>query len=394
MKNFKKISAQVVVLGAVSFFTDFASEMLYPIAPLFLTSILGASMSVVGLIEGIAEVTAGFMKGYFGALSDKAGRRSIFVVIGYGLSGLIKPLPGIIASIPAVVAARVLDRVGKGIRTAPRDALLSSYAIENNNSGAVFGFHRAMDTLGAVAGPLTALLLLFFFPGDFKLIYLLAFIPSLFAIGFTLKVKDRRTTVKSKSKKMYSEFWKIAPREYKILIFALVIFSLVNSSDVFLILKSKQISGSNTSAIFGYILYNFVYALASYPIGLLADKFGKKKMFVFGLFIFSIVYLGFGLSSESLIIWILFIMYGIYAASTEGVSKAWVSDLVPEEYRGSAIGLLTMLSSFAVMFGSFMAGILWDKFGSQVPFLISSIVSLLLVIALAMWSSTSNSLGK
>ncbi|NVN97672.1 MFS transporter, partial [Candidatus Nomurabacteria bacterium] len=366
MKKIKNISAQVVVLGAVSFFTDFASEMLYPIAPLFLTSILGASMSVVGIIEGIAEVTAGFMKGYFGALSDRLGRRSIFVLIGYGISGLIKPLPGIIVSIPAVICARVLDRVGKGIRTAPRDALLSSYA--KDNSGAVFGFHRAMDTFGAVTGPLVALMLLFVYPGNFKLIYLLAFIPSVFAIGFTFKVKDKRTDIKSKSKKMYLEFWKIAPRDYKILIFALVIFSFVNSSDVFLILKSKQISGSNTSAIFGYILYNFVYALASYPIGLLADKFGKKRLFVFGLFIFSIVYLGFGLNSNLLIIWILFIMYGIYAASTEGVSKAWISDLVPEEFRGSAIGLLTMLSSFAVMFGSFFAGILWDKFGSQVPF--------------------------
>ena len=160
MLKLKNISRPVVILGLISFFTDFASEMLYPITPIFLTAVLGASMSVVGLIEGIAEVTAGFLKGYFGTLSDRIGKRSIFVVIGYSLSGLVKSLPGLIATVPVVIFSRITDRIGKGIRTAPRDALLASYA--NGNTGAVFGFHRGMDSLGAVAGPLTALLLLYF----------------------------------------------------------------------------------------------------------------------------------------------------------------------------------------------------------------------------------------
>jgi len=380
MVKFKNISRPVVILGLISFFTDFASEMLYPITPIFLTAVLGASMSVVGLIEGIAEVTAGFLKGYFGTLSDRIGKRSIFVVIGYSLSGLVKSLPGVIATVPAVIFSRIGDRIGKGIRTAPRDALLASYA--NGNTGAVFGFHRGMDTLGAVAGPLAALLLLYFFPGKYSWIYLFAIVPSLFAIGFTFVVKDAKVSVKNSKKKVYREFWKSAPREYKVLLITLTLFSLVNSSDVFLILKSKQIAHSDIIAILGYVFYNLVYAFASYPVGILADKFGKKNIFIIGLIIFSVVYFGFAMNENNLIVGLLFAFYGIYASSTEGVSKAWVSDLVPDQFRGSAIGLLTALSSFAVMFGSLFTGILWDKFGAQVPFLISSLVTLIIAIFL------------
>jgi len=380
MLKIKNIPRSVIILGLISFFTDFASEMLYPITPIFLTAILGASMSVVGLIEGIAEVTAGFLKGYFGTLSDRIGKRSIFVVIGYSLSGLVKSLPGLIATVPTVIFSRIIDRIGKGIRTAPRDALLASYA--NGNTGAVFGFHRGMDTLGAVAGPLTALLLLYFFPGKYSWIYLFAIIPSLFAIGFTFVVKDAKGSVKNSKKKVYREFWLSAPKEYKVLLITLTLFSLVNSSDVFLILKSKQIAHSDIIAILGYVFYNLVYAFASYPVGILADKFGKKNIFIIGLIIFSIVYFGFALNEDHLMTWLLFAFYGIYASSTEGVSKAWVSDLVPDQFRGSAIGLLTALSSFAVMFGSFLTGVLWDNFGPRVPFLFSSVISFLIAVAL------------
>jgi MFS family permease len=387
MLNFKKISKPVIVLGLISFFTDFASEMLYPITPIFLSSVLGASMSLVGLIEGIAEVTAGFLKGYFGSLSDRIGKRSIFVVIGYSLSGLVKSLPGLIVTVPTVIFSRVTDRIGKGIRTAPRDALLASYSdsavdSEGGNTGAVFGFHRSMDTLGAVAGPLVAILLLSLFPGKYAWIYLFAFIPSLLAIGITFVVKDVKTVSKKSGSKGFREFWRKAPREYKILLLAFTIFSFVNSSDVFLILKSKQISNSDTTAILGYVFYNLIYALSSYPIGILADKFGKRNIFIVGLIIFSLVYLGFALNQDFYFVWILFALYGIYASSTEGVSKAWISDLVPDESRGSAIGLLTMLSSIAVMTGSFLTGVLWDSFGSQIPFLISALISLLISVLL------------
>ena len=373
-----KIPKQVLILGIVSFFTDFASEMLYPVTPIFLTSVLGASMVVVGIIEGIAEATAGLLKGYFGILSDKLGKRSIFIVIGYGLSGIVKSLPGFFPNIPIVIGSRTLDRVGKGIRTSPRDALLAANA--NGNTGAVFGFHRSMDTFGAVAGPLIAIGLLTLLPGDFQTVHLVAFIPSVLAIFFTLKVRDKQTVSKPKGKSLIKELWKIAPREYKLLVVALSVFSFFNSSDVFLILKSKDITGSDTSAILGYVLYNLVFALLSYPIGLLADKIGKKNVFVIGLFSFSAVYLGFALNGNFIYTLMLFVLYGVYSAASEGVTKAWVSDLIPEEYRGSAIGLLNTLTSLFVMAGSVLAGYLWDEFGAEVPFLLSSSLSFIMAI--------------
>ena len=372
----KKIPRQVLILGMVSLFTDIASEMLYPITPIFLTAVLGSSMAIVGIIEGIAEFISGILKGYFGNISDRVGKRSIFVMIGYSLSALSKPLPGIFANVPTVLFSRVTDRTGKGIRTAPRDALLGSYS--NGNSGAIFGFHRGMDTLGAAIGPAAALVLLHFFPNDFQLIFLLAFVPSAVAVFFTFLVKDKPVESKSRSRKNYAEFWKSAPAGYKKILILITIFSLVNSSDVFLILKSKDVSNSETLAILGYICYNLIYAGASYPLGGLADKYGKRKIFSLGLIIFSLVYFGFALIPDIEIIWVLFALYGIYAAATEGISKAWVSDLIPDEQKGSGIGLLTMLSSFAIMLGSFTAGFLWDKFGPSVPFLVSAIVSLII----------------
>ena len=379
---FKKIPRQVIILGLISLFTDIASEMLYPVTPIFLTAVLGSSMAVVGLIEGIAEVTAGFLKGYFGIISDRLGKRSIFVRLGYGISALSKPLPGIFPAISTVVVSRTTDRIGKGIRTAPRDALLGSHSKEN--SGAIFGFHRGMDTLGAALGPLFALLILYFSPDDYKLVFLIAFIPSIIAVAFTFLVKDQKTASKKSGRKNFKEFWQSAPKQYKSVLLLLTIFSLVNSSDVFLILKSNDISKSGTIAILCYVFYNLVYAGFSFPLGKLSDKFGKSKIYASGLIIFSAVYLGFALSSSLLIIWILFALYGIYSASTEGISKAWISDFVSNEQKGTAIGLLAMLNSFAIMLGSLLTGILWDQFGSSVPFLISSIVSLVVALIIAL----------
>ncbi|HEX2869273.1 MAG TPA: MFS transporter [Ignavibacteriales bacterium] len=382
---FKRLPRQVIILSMVSLFTDVASEMLYPVTPIFLTH-LGATMAAIGLIEGIAEITAGLLKGYFGVLSDKLGRRSIFIVVGYGLSGLVKPLPGLIQNFGAILFSRVTDRVGKGVRTAPRDALLAGYS--DGNTGAIFGFHRAMDTLGAAIGPLGALLLLAIFPGNYPIIYLIAFIPSVIAIGFTLTVKDKPVEAIIKQKGHYLEFWHKAPRDYKVLVVLFTLFSLVNSSDVFLILKSRSIAGSDSLAIFGYVFYNVVYASFSYPAGILSDKIGKKNVLVIGLLVFSTVYLGFGISESFILMWAFFALYGIYAAATEGVTKAWVSDLIRDENRGSAIGLLTMLSSLAMMLGSVITGELWDLFGSSVPFMITSIVSFVVAVILFFFKNT------
>lgn len=375
-----KMPKQVVILGLVSFFTDFASEMLYPVTPIFMTSVLGASMALIGLIEGIAEITAGLLKGYFGKLSDQIQKRSIFVQAGYSLSGLVKSLPGIFTTVPIVIISRVFDRIGKGIRTAPRDALLSFHS--KNNSGAVFGFHRSMDTFGAVTGPIIAICLLYFFPGKYSWIYLFAIIPSVAAIFFTSLVKDIKIDKKSSAKTNFKTFWNLAPKEYKTLLIIFTLFSVANSSDVFLILRSKTISNSDTIALFGYVFYNLIYALSSFPIGKISDKIGKKKIMIIGIFIYAVVYLGFAVNTQMYFVWPLFAMYGIYAASTEGISKAWISDIVSSDYKGSAIGLFTMCSGFGVLIGSTLAGVLWDAYSSNVPFYFSSILAAITVILL------------
>jgi MFS family permease len=377
----KKIPRQVVILGLISLFTDMASEMLYPVTPIFLASVLGASMASVGLIEGLAEITAGFLKGYFGFLSDKLGKRSMFVVGGYTVSALSKPLPGFFPEIFIVLISRVSDRIGKGIRTAPRDALLAGYS-NKNNSGAIFGFHRGMDTLGAVIGPLAAILLLKVYNYNYNLIFILAFIPSIIAVAFTFFIKDKTIEVKQTRKFQYLLFWKESSKTYKSLVILTTVFSFVNSSDVFLILKSREISGSDVTAILGYVFYNLIYAAISYPAGLISDKVGKKRIYIIGIIIFSIVYFGFAISNSLALTWVLFALYGIYAASTEGVLKAWVSNLTSYEKVGSAVGLITMMSSIAMFLGSILAGALWDVFGSSVPFYLTSSVSLIVAIFL------------
>lgn len=381
MKYFKgKISRQVIYLGLISLFTDMASEMLYPVTPLFLAGVLGSSMAIIGIIEGLAEVTAAILKGYFGLLSDKLRKRSPFVSLGYSISALSKPLPGIFPVLGVVVTSRIFDRIGKGIRTAPRDALLAGYA--EGNTGTVFGFHRGMDTVGAVLGPLAAILLLSIYNNNFRLVFLIAFIPSVLAAALTFIIKDKDVKPRTGARVFDFSFWKEAPPLYRKLVILTGIFSFANSSDVFLILKLKQISASYTTAIIGYVFYNVIYAASSYPAGILADKTGKKNIYVTGLFLFSLVYLGFAVAANFYIIFLLFGLYGIYAAATEGILKAWISDIIPDDRRASAIGILVMISGFMVMAGSAAAGILWDQFGAAVPFLFSSAITLIVAVLL------------
>lgn len=382
-----RIPKSVWILGFISLFTDFASEMLYPVTPLFLAT-LGASMSIIGLIEGLAEITAGILKGLFGVISDKLNKRAVFVKIGYTLSGLIKPFPGFFPSVGVIVTSRIADRIGKGIRSVPRDALLASAT--KDNSGAIFGFHRGMDTFGAVVGPITALILLNFFPANYVLIYLLAIVPSIAAIIFAMSVKEKKIESTTKKNNFQLKFfWNSAPKQYKILLLILVLFSLVNSSDVFLILKTESVVSSDIYAILGYVFYNIVYASSSYKIGGLSDRFGKKKIFTIGMFVFSLVYLGFAFSQSFLPMLFLFGLYGLYASSTEGISKAWVADIVNPQFHGTAIGLITTLSSIGVMLGSVLAGFLWDQYGSTIPFLLSSIVSFIIALMLLLIKSES-----
>ncbi len=293
------------MLSLVSLFTDIASEMLYPVMPVFLRSI-GFSFLLIGILEGFAEAIAGLSKSYFGKKSDTLGKRLPFVQFGYALSAISKPMMAVFIYPLWIFFARTIDRLGKGIRTGARDAMLSDECTKENK-GKVFGFHRSMDTLGAVFGPAIALVYLFYHPEDYKTLFLIAFFPGVLAIFFTLLIREKKIVPGVNIQKpgiyffAFIYYWKTSPAEYKRLVAGLLLFALFNSSDVFLLLKMKE-SGLTDVAVIGiYIFYNLIYALMAYPVGILADKLGLKKIFLAGLLIFAIVYTGFAFNNNLII---------------------------------------------------------------------------------------------
>jgi MFS family permease len=264
--------------------------------------------------------------------------------------------------------------LGKGMRTAARDAILAENATPETKAR-VFGLHRALDTIGAAIGPCLALLLLFLFPHQYRMIFFLAFIPGILSIALLFLLKEQRKTRSTLGKGgffSYFRYWKIASKEYKRIVIAMLFFSLFNSADVFLLLRAREISGSDTMTIAAYILYNIVFALASYPLGALADRIGIKTVFIAGLILFSIVYFIFGLTDSSLVIFAGFFLYGIYAAATEGISKAWISNLSKTD-TGTALGFFTSTSSICTFLASVIAGALWTSFGSTTTFLVTAL---------------------
>ncbi|MEO6538369.1 MAG: MFS transporter [Ferruginibacter sp.] len=379
----KLITKTVWVLSLVSLFTDMASEMLYPIMPLYLKQI-GYTAVFIGVLEGVAEAVAGLSKSYFGKRSDAIGRRLPFVQIGYAFSAISKPMLSIFIYPWWIFLSRTIDRLGKGIRTGARDALLSDESTPATK-GRIFGFHRSLDTLGAVFGPAIALIYLYFYPRNYKALFLIAFVPGLLAIFCTMFIKEKAGEIeritKGKTKFFaFASYWKNSPLLYKKLLTGLLLFALVNSSDVFLLLKMKE-SGLNDTAIIGiYIFYNLVYALLAYPLGILADKIGLKKIFICGLIIFSVVYTGFALNTGSVGFIILFACYGLYAAATEGISKAWISNIVSKTETASAIGTYSGFQSICALIASSLCGFLWYRFGATTTFLFTAFITLLAVI--------------
>ena len=388
-----RIPRAVWVLGLVSLFADLSSEMLYPVVPLFLAGTLGAPLALVGFIEGAAEVTAGLSKGYFGGLSDRLGKRRAFVTAGYALSALSKPLPGLWAAWPGVLVSRVADRVGKGVRTAPRDALLAAYASPETR-GRVFGLHRALDTLGAALGPAVALVWLALRPGDYRPLFFVAFAPAVVGAALTRLVREPAPRVAAPAERPSGvlAYWAEATPEYRRLLRWLVAFALVNSSDVFLVLKAREALG-DTLALGGYVLYNLVYAAAAYPAGGLSDRWGRAPTLALGLALglalFAATYLGFAaagplLPDSAFTYGGLFALYGLYAATTEGVAKAWLADLAPrDEARGRAMGLHAAATSLAALVASTGAGALWAGVGPAAPFLAAAFGALVIAAGLS-----------
>lgn len=378
----KFITRTIWILSLISLFTDMASEMLYPIMPIYLKSI-GFSIVLIGILEGVAEATAGLSKGYFGKLSDSHGKRVPFVQVGYALSAISKPMMALFIYPLWIFLARTIDRFGKGIRTGARDALLSDECTSDVKAK-VFGFHRAMDTLGAAIGPALALIYLYYNPEDYITLFWVAFIPGLVAIIASLYLKETKRTIENprKSFSFFTSFnyWKNSPAEYRKLVGGLLVFTMFNSSDVFLLLKAKESGMDDTMVIGAYIFYNLIYAFAAYPLGILADKIGLKKIFVFGLLLFTIVYFGMAFGKEQSVFIALFFLYGLYAAATEGISKAWISLISDKKDTATALGTYSGFQSILAMVASSLAGVIWYVYGSIVVFSVTACVSLFVAV--------------
>jgi MFS family permease len=384
LAKFKKIpfTRNIILLSAISFCTDIASEMLYPIFPLYFQSI-GYSIFMIGLLEGVAEIVAGFSKTVIGLYSDKLQKKNIFITIGYGLSAFSKPLMGLTKSVTGIGIARVSDRLGKGIRTTPRDAILAQES-DPSQRGIVFGFHRSMDTFGASVGPVITLVMLFFYTQSYNTIFLLSAVPGAIAFVLTLMLKQEKkletqvnTEPKVEKKINIKEFWKIATPEYKKIMIGLLLIGLLNSTDMFLLLRAKQLGLSDVMLITVYIFYNLIFAFAAIPVGSLSDKIGFKKIFMAGIVLISIVYgaLGFGVRGL-LLLFVVFAVYGVFAAIKEGVANAWISLHIPNEFMGTGLGIYFTLSSFIFLLGNLITGYIWTQYGPETAFSLISLTSL------------------
>ncbi|WP_372793849.1 MFS transporter [Lutibacter sp.] len=378
----KYITRTVWILSLISLFTDTASEMLYPIMPIYLKSI-GFSVVLIGVLEGFAEAVAGLSKGYFGKLSDQSARRVPFVQIGYAFSAISKPMMAVFAYPLWIFFARTVDRFGKGIRTGARDAILSDEA-SPETKGKVFGFHRSMDTFGAVLGPLLALIYLYFYPEDYITLFYIAFIPGILAVISSSYLKEKKVKLQKEQKSVavfsFLNYWKESPIAYRKVVVGLLAFTLFNSSDVFLLLKAKQAGLDDIQVIGVYIFYNLIYALSAFPTGIIADKIGLKKMFIIGLGLFVIVYFGMGFSTNLYVIIGLFFLYGMYASATEGISKAWISNITLKKDTATAIGTYSGFQSIFTMLASSIAGFIWYKFGASTTFFVTSIAASLVIL--------------
>jgi MFS family permease len=359
------VKRPVFVLGIVSFLTDVSSEMVYPLVPLFLTSVLGAPLAAVGLIEGLAEGAAAGFKTVGGWASDRLRVRRPLVLAGYALSAAAKPLLAAANAWPMALAVRFGDRVGKGVRTAPRDALVADLTPQELR-GRAFGFHRAADTLGAVIGPLVALALLAAFDDDFRLIFLLALAPALAGVALLALVRERPPA--PADAETSSPRWGGMGAGFYVFLGISLLFALGNSSDAFLLLRAKDLGLDNSEVVLSYVLFNCVYAAAAMPAGIISDRVGRRGVIAGGFAVFAVVYLGFALATSSAIVWPLFAVYGVFMALTEGVARAFVADFVPSERRATALGLYQGALGVMILVSSVLAGALWDVVGAAAPF--------------------------
>ncbi len=381
----------ILILGLVSFLTDVSTEMIYPLIPLYLVSVLGATPAAVGLIEGIAESLASLLKVFAGAVSDRLERRKPLALLGYGLSSFAK-IPIIMAvSWTWVLWGRVGDRFGKGVRTAPRDALIAESAREGA-MGSAFGLHRLLDTLGAVLG--VALAYYFFTrQGDYRPIFVWSLVPAFAgtAVIFLVReAKSRRGVSPVKQKHSIAALpgriranWRDLDPRLKKFLAVVFVFALGNSSNQFLILRAADLGFGPADAVLLYLAFNIVYALASFPAGALSDRIGRRVLLVAGYTVYGLVYLGMAAAGgPGLAVWLLFGLYGLYSGATEGVEKALVAEMAPAEQKASLLGLHATLVGIGLLPASVLAGLLWRFLGPAAPFCFGGTLGILAAVAL------------
>jgi len=364
MKNpVKDLNVNVVLLGVVSFLTDLSSEMIFPLVPIFLTAVLGAPVAVVGLIEGVAEATANILKMLSGMYSDKIGRRKPFVLWGYGFSTVTKPFFALATVWPHVMVVRFLDRVGKGLRGSARDVIVADYTDEKSR-GKAFGYRKMMDQLGAFGGPLIAFLLMpyllvrFEVGMAYRIIFALSVIPASIAVFILFFVKEREDAVRN------LKGWKLdfnaLGGPYKINLLVTLLFSMGVFNYAFLVLRAQDAGVSIAVIPLVYMFYNLVYGLFAVPAGILSDRVGRRAVITLGYLVFAVTSLGLGVSDSFIGIWLFFGLYGVFMAIMESVQRAYISDLVSGEHRGTALGLYQGAMGFAALPASLIAGLLWE----------------------------------
>ena len=363
-RTFFGFNRNILFTGLTSFLTDTSVKMVYSVMPMFLMSI-GASKTSLALIEGIAESTAALIKTLSGFWSDKIGKNKPFMIIGYGISAIIIPLYSFVISPLQVLYLRFIERFGKGIRTAPRDSLIAGSVI-NGKTGKSFGLQKAMDNSGAIVGPLAAFILLIFSPDNYRLIFLLAGIPSILSILVIIfGIKEAKKNKES----LFTKFhFKDFPRKYYLFLAIIFIFTLGNSTDALLMVKANEVGVKVAFIPLVYLVTSIVSVLLAIPIGSLSDKIGKEKILVTGFLIYAIVYFGFGVTGSVGTIIALFALYGLYSAATDGIQKAFVSDIIDKNKQGTGLGIYNALLGITLLPASLIAGVLYDKVNSSVPF--------------------------
>lgn len=371
-----------IIIGLVSLLSDISGEMIYPILPLFLTETLRAPATVVGLIEGVAVGASTAIGGFSGWISDRLGRRKPVAFAGYALTALTRPLIAAATAWPVVLGARFAERFGKGIRNAPRDALLAD-STPQEHRGRAFGFERAMDSAGAVIGPLVALLLVGWFGLGARSIFLISGIPAALAALMILTVRERSDGRGRTAAKLDFSL-SGTTREYKRLLIVTGVFGLANSANSFLILRSEQLGLNHKWTILAYTLYNAVASLAAMPAGTASDRFGRRNVLVIGFAIYALSYVGFGAASAGWLVWPLFALYGLFPALTDGVGKAMAVDSAGTAGRATAIGIYSMVVGLTQIVASYIGGVFWDRIDSSATFYFGAALSALAALLLVM----------